>query len=81
MKEVFNLEALELGKSYAERAHAAGVGNGVGHGLRCVVCRLVVSAFCDRCSPELKTCRRARVKGATLVFFAWFVNLNVRLPL
>eukprot|EP00903_Cladosiphon_okamuranus_P021462 g19730.t1 len=34
VKEVFNLEALELGKSYAERAHAAGVGNGVGHGLR-----------------------------------------------
>ncbi|CAM9857442.1 unnamed protein product, partial [Ectocarpus sp. 8 AP-2014] len=34
--EFFNLEALNQGKSYAERAHAAGgVGNGVGHGLRC----------------------------------------------
>ena len=34
------MEALDQGKSYAERAHAAaaGVGNGVGHGLRCVDC-------------------------------------------
>ncbi|CAM9620883.1 unnamed protein product, partial [Ectocarpus fasciculatus] len=33
--EFFNLEALDQGKSYAERAHTAGgVGNGVGHGLR-----------------------------------------------
>ncbi len=36
VKEFFNLEALDQGKSYAERAHAAAAGaaDGVGHGLR-----------------------------------------------
>lgn len=32
--EFFNFDNLDIGKSYAERAHAANAGNGVGHGLR-----------------------------------------------
>ncbi|CAN0405764.1 unnamed protein product [Pylaiella littoralis] len=34
VKEFFNFDSLDIGKSYAERAHAANAGNGVGHGLR-----------------------------------------------
>lgn len=63
--EFFNFDNLDIGKTYAERAHAANAGNGVGHGLRyscniytyilytyvqiCVSCVVLVYSVYDAC--------------------------------